>query len=67
MKGLNRNWSASNQPELTTPIISNCRPRSVLDKRVILGQRPGLAKAYQQQIGDGLPVVAMCQVTTVEL
>ena len=67
MKGINTNWSASTQPQFTSPSMSNSRPRSVLDNRAIVGQRPGLRKAYQQCIGDGNAVVAIEQVTTVEV
>jgi hypothetical protein len=69
MNGKNENWSASTQPSYTSPDMNNVRPRSVLDNRAIIGQRPGLKKAYQQCIGgaDNRPVVAINQVTIVEL
>lgn len=62
-KGQNKNWSASSQPVLTSPDMNNVRPRSVLDKRAVIGQRPALVKAYATQLGSGNPVVAMCQVS----
>jgi len=69
MKGKNSNWSASTQPEFTSPDMNNVRPRSVLDNRAIIGQRPGLKKAYQVCLGgaSNLPVVSITQVTTVEV
>lgn len=67
MKGLNRNFAASVQPQETSPRMLNVRPREVLENRVRGGQRPGLEKKYSQQLGAGKPVVAICQVTTVEV
>ena len=63
MKGINKNWSASSQPRFTSPDMNNVRPRSVLDNRAILGQRPGLKKAYATQLGSGSPVIAISQVS----
>ncbi len=65
MKGKNTNFAASSQPVFTTPRMLNCRPREVIGKRARGGQRPGMVKAYNENLGG--PVVAMCQVTTVEL
>ena len=63
LRGLNKNWGVSMTPQFYTADLLNVRPRSVLDNRAILGQRPGLKKAYSEQLGSGKPVVAMCQVS----
>ena len=69
MAGINTNWSATTQPKYTSPDMLNVRPRSVLDERAIIGQRPPMVKAYSQDLSEGanLPVVAICQVTVVEV
>lgn len=63
LRGINKNWSTSSQPTFTSPDMNNVRPRSVLNDRLIIGQRPALIKAFAQQLGSGNPVVAMAQVT----
>lgn len=65
MRGKNTNFAASTQPQFTTPVMSNCRPREVIGKRARGGQRPGLVKQYHQDLGG--PIVAQCSVTTVEV
>ncbi len=68
MVGKNTNFAATTQPRFTSPRMNNVRPRDVLEYRARGGQRPGFAKAYNQQIGGGNgPVVAICSVTTVEV
>ena len=63
MKGKNTNFAASTQPVFTTPVMLNCRPREVIGKRARGGQRPGLVRQYQEDLGG--PVVAQCTVVTV--
>ena len=47
--------------------MSNIRPRDTLEGRLRIGQRPGMKKAYTQQIGgDAQPVVYLGSVTTVD-
>ena len=67
MKGKSVNFAATTQPQFTSPVLLNVRARDVLEYRARGGQRPGFARAYNQQIGGGDPVVAICQVTTVEV
>ena len=51
----------------TSGYILNCRPRDVLEGRMRIGQRPGLKKAYSQQIGgESAPIVWIGSVTTVD-
>lgn len=66
MNGKNVNFAASTQPDFTSADMNNVRPFDVLEKRARGGQRPGMRKVYNQDIGNGTPVVAMCQVTTIE-
>jgi len=71
MMGKNTNFAATTQPGFTSPRMNNARPRDVLTYRARGGQRPGWAKAYNQHMGyvvtGNVPVVAICQVTIVEL
>jgi len=71
MMGKNTNFAATTQPSFTSPRMNNARPRDVLEYRARGGQRPGWAKAYNQHMGyvesANVPVVAICQVTIVEL
>jgi hypothetical protein len=71
MRGKNTNFAATTQPGFTSPRMNNVRPRDVLKYRARGGQRPGWAKAYNQHPGyvegANVPVVAICQVTIVEL
>jgi hypothetical protein len=65
MRGKNTNFASSTQPQFTSPRMMNVRPREVLGKRARGGQRPGLAKQYNESLGG--PVVAICSVVTVEV
>lgn len=67
MFGKNVNFAASTQPDLTSSDMRNVRPFDVLEERARGGQRPGMRKVYNQDIGNGTPVVKMSQITTVEL
>jgi len=67
MMGKNTNFAATTQPGFTSPRMNNVRPRDVLEYRARGGQRGGFKKAYNQNIGVGDPVVAICQVTTVKV
>ena len=67
VKGFSEILPVENQELGTTPYALNIRPRDVLEKRMRVGQRPGLKKAYSQQIGgDAFPVVVLLSVTTVD-
>lgn len=66
IKGFSEILPVENQEPATSGYINNVRPRDVLEKRIRIGKRPGLKKAYSQQIGsESYPIVAMCSVTTV--
>jgi hypothetical protein len=63
-RGINYNQAASKQPLETSSHLTNVRPYDTIDKRVRLGQRPGLVRKYATNLGGR--VVAICTVTTVE-
>ncbi|MDO8303353.1 MAG: hypothetical protein Q7T18_08930 [Sedimentisphaerales bacterium] len=65
-KGLYANSPASQQPLETSPHLNNVRPYDAFEGRLRLGQRPGMIRKFGQKIGSGSPVVAICQITTVE-
>lgn len=66
IKGYSEGMQPHQQEPGTCQYMSNCRPRDVLDNRIRLGQRPGLKKAYSQQIGGGAnPIVELLSVTKV--
>jgi hypothetical protein len=67
MLGINVNFAASTRLDLTAFDMRNVRPFDVLEERARGGQRPGMRKVYNQNIGNGTPVVKMAQITTVEL
>jgi hypothetical protein len=67
MLGKNLNFAARTQPPFTSPDMNNVRAFDVLAGRARGGQRPGFVKVFTQDIGNGTPVVALDQITTVEL
>jgi len=65
IKGFSEGLPQSKQPALTSGYMNNVRPKDVLEKRMRLGQRPGLAKWSTDQIGSSTqPVVAMAVVSS---
>ena len=65
--GESHGMAVAGQEQGTSGYMSNCRPRDVLEGRFRIGQRPGLKKAYAQQIGgDAKPIVWIGSVTTVD-
>ena len=66
-KGYHKGLGAEKQPANTTPWINNMRVIDIQDNRFRGGQRPGLQKAYDQQIGgDSASIVWMGSITTVD-
>ena len=66
-RGYHVGVSTEKQPEGTTPYIQNMRVLSVLNGRIVGGQRGGLQKAYAQQIGGlASPVVFLTYITVVD-
>ncbi len=67
VKGFSEILPVESQEVATTPYALNVRARDVLQKRIRIGKRPGLKKAYSQQIGgQPAPIVAICSITTVD-
>lgn len=66
-KGYHKGLGAEKQPVGTTPYIQNMRVIDQQDNRFRGGQRPGLQKAYDQQIGGlASPVVILTYITVVD-
>jgi len=67
IKGLFRGTLLGHAPELTSESMNNVRPRDSLEKRLRVGQRPGLDKwGNGDSIGGDtdFPVVFILQVST---
>jgi hypothetical protein len=65
--GFSEGFQPDKQPTATSGYMNNCRPRDVLEKKIRIGQRPGLAKAYSQQIGGAAsPIVWLGSITIVD-
>lgn len=65
-KGLDKGRATGQQPEGTSPDLSNVRPYDTLDNRARGGQRPGLDKLYTEQIsGEAAAIMAICSVTVI--
>ncbi len=67
IKGVFRGSLTGHAPELTSESMNNVRPVDVQEKRVRIGQRPGLDKwGNGTQVGAAeQPIVAMCFVSSV--
>ncbi len=67
IKGLFRGTLVGHAPALTSEAMNNVRPIDTLEKRIRIGQRPGLDKwGNGTQVGAAeQPVVAMCFVNSV--
>jgi hypothetical protein len=63
-KGYNTSTAHKNQPSLSTSIILNCRIKDVSENRARGGQRPGLSKAFDEQVGTTQPVLKMVSINT---
>ena len=70
IKGLFRGSLTGHAPELTSEYMNNVRPVDVQEKRVRIGQRPGLDKWGNGTLIGGyidFPVVALLHVTVVSI
>lgn len=66
MKGYADSVAVDKSPVLTSGDMNNVRPTDTLERRLRMGQRPGLEKRYSQQIGGVIgPIIALCSVTVV--
>ena len=68
IRGINKAFSVMQQPDLTSGDLLNVRPKDVLERRIRIGKRPGMVKAYNELIGNNpaFPVIALCQIVVVE-
>ena len=66
IKGISKGFPVDKEPNITSGYMNNVRPVDVLEKRLRLGQRPGLDKWSTDQIGDSeQPVVAFTVVASI--
>lgn len=51
----------------TSGHLSNVRPTDIFERKIRIGQRPGLKKLYSEQIGGAVaPIVALLSVTVID-
>ena len=66
LKGVSESLPLDKQGAVTTFSMNNVRPFDTLERRIRLGQRPGLDKKYGQQVGSVAgAVVAMIAVAVI--
>jgi len=67
IKGINRGVPADRPMAVSSEYMNNVRPVDVSEKRIRIGQRPGLDKwGAGTQVGSAeQPVVAICTVASV--
>jgi len=66
IKGVSKGLPVDKEPPTTSGYMDNVRPVDVLERQLRLGQRPGLDKWSETQIGDAeQPVVAFTVVAAV--
>jgi hypothetical protein len=66
MQGIDIGMATTEQPVQTSPDMLNARPKRTKDKRLVGGQRPGLDKWTDDELGGGQPVVFILAVASVE-
>jgi hypothetical protein len=66
IKGINKGVPADRPMPVSSEYMNNVRPIDVSEKRIRIGQRPGLDKWSATQVGGAEnPVVAICVVASV--
>lgn len=65
VSGLDRRWGYRAQQPYSTPDCLNVYPTDTLENRTRGGSRPGLGKAYYEQLGSGNPIRLLSDVTVV--
>lgn len=66
-KGYSAGINVSESDMATTGDMNNVRPFDSLERRFRLGQRPGMAKTYDEQIASSQsPIVAICSISVVD-
>jgi len=67
IKGVDYSTPQDKENPANSSYMLNVRPFDVLERRIRLGQRPGMDKLYSQQIGgNDIPVVCIFTITTVD-
>jgi len=68
IKGISKGLPVNREQPATSGYMNNVRPRDVLEKRIRLGQRPGLDKwgAGNQIGGAKMPIIMLLTVTVIE-
>ena len=67
LKGFARGLVPGMEEGTTSAYMLNVRPRDVLESWIRIGQRPGLKKAYSQQIGGtNRPIVWLGSIVTTD-
>ena len=67
LKGVSYAAPLDKENPANSSYMNNVRPFDVLERRIRIGQRPGLDKLYSQQIGgESSPIVQLLTVTTVD-
>ena len=67
INGVNYGLPVDKTPAQFSGYMNNVFPRDVLERRIRLGQRPGLDKVFSQQIGgEENPVIELLFVTVVD-
>jgi len=66
LQGISKGTSSDNPLPGYSEYMNNVRARDVLEKKIRLGQRPGLDKWSTDQVGAAeQPVVAICSISSV--
>lgn len=65
LAGLDRGFAFRDQPPFTTTDLQNVRGHEVIKGRARGGQRPGLGKAFHEELGGGRPIRMLAQVTSI--
>jgi len=67
LKGYNAGSNINTQPVNTTGDMNNVRPFDSLERKLRLGQRPGMAKVYDEQIASAAsPIIAIGSISVVD-
>jgi len=61
--GINYGFPVDKTPKSYSGYMNNVFPRDVLERRIRLGQRPGVDKVFEDNIGNSYsPVMALIQI-----
>lgn len=67
LRGYSEGRNVSDSELDTTGSMKNIRPFDTFERRLRLGQRPGMKKVYDEQIGGSeSPIVAICSISVVD-